>query len=296
MGGLPVEVEPGKYVVAVSGGVDSVVLLDILARQEMHDLIVAHFDHGIRTDSDEDYQHVKYLAGQYGLPFYGGRGQLGAEASEALAREQRYLFLRDIQKRTAANAIITAHHHDDVLETMVINLLRGTGRRGLSSLKSVDGILRPMTHLTKDQLRDYAESNGLVWREDSTNKDMKYTRNVVRHRIMPRLGAEYQTMAKHHIIAKELNEEIDTLLVELLAWCSNQYLTKLERYRFNQLPHALSKEVLASILSVHHCTYDRKSLERQIVKLKTGKPGRLIDIDGWWRWKLEARQATLEHK
>ncbi len=296
MGGITVDVEPGKYVVAVSGGVDSVALLDLLVRQGAHELVVAHFDHGIREDSDRDYQHVKSLAGKYSIPFYGAKAELGQGTSEAVAREQRYKFLRDIQAQTGASAIVTAHHHDDVLETMVINLLRGTGRRGLSSLKSIDGIIRPLTHLTKGQLIDYAHEQGLTWHEDSTNTDPQYLRNIVRHRIMPKFGSHSTTLAKHHVVAKELNQEIDSLLGEILAWCSNKYLTRVERNRFVHLPHVLAREVLASILAVHGCKYDRKSLERQIVKLKTAKPGSLIDIDGWRRWRLDARQATLEHK
>ncbi|QQS18837.1 hypothetical protein IPL68_02130 [Candidatus Saccharibacteria bacterium] len=87
---------------------------------------MAHFDHGIRPDSVEDRKLVQKLAKQYGLPFVYDRAELGAGASEAVAREARYAFLSRVKEAVGADAIITAHHEDDVLETIIINWLRGT--------------------------------------------------------------------------------------------------------------------------------------------------------------------------
>src|SRR5437764_343012 len=128
--------KPGKYVVAVSGGVDSVALLDMLARSDDLKLVVAHFDHGIRKDSAKDRKFVEDLAKNYDLPFVYEEGHLGSGTSEAVARGARYDFLHRVKKSHGAQAIITAHHQDDVLETAIINLLRGTGRKGLTSLTS----------------------------------------------------------------------------------------------------------------------------------------------------------------
>src|SRR5438445_4950610 len=115
--------KPGSYAVAVSGGVDSVVLLDILAKRDDLELAVAHFDHGIREDSVEDRHFVEGLAKNYGLPFIYEEGSLGPKSSEAEAREARYKFLRQAQKKAGAKAIITAHHQDDLLETAILNML-----------------------------------------------------------------------------------------------------------------------------------------------------------------------------
>src|SRR5690606_4946866 len=130
------KLEPGHYVVAVSGGVDSMALLDMVAKQSRPKVsfTVAHFDHGIRDDSHLDRRLVGEVAQRHNLPFVYERGELGAGASEALAREARYAFLRKVQHSTGARGIMTAHHHDDVVETAVLNMLRGTGRKGLSSL------------------------------------------------------------------------------------------------------------------------------------------------------------------
>src|SRR6185436_20114617 len=127
---MKISVRPGKYVVAVSGGVDSMVLLDLLRQKPKLELVVAHFDHGIREDSAQDRKLVQRIAKAYGLPFVHAKGNLGPKAGEALAREARYAFLRQVQADHDAKAIITAHHQDDMLKTAIMNLLRGTGRRG----------------------------------------------------------------------------------------------------------------------------------------------------------------------
>ena len=132
----------GTYVIAVSGGVDSVVLLDLMAQVSDCTLIVAHVDHGIRKDSHLDRQFVEKVANKYKLEFYYTEANLGANASEEAARKARYEFLRNIKDKTGARAIITAHHQDDLLETLILNVLRGTKRKGLSSLESGQELLQ----------------------------------------------------------------------------------------------------------------------------------------------------------
>src|SRR5690606_22278428 len=142
-----------KYIVAVSGGVDSMVLLDMLVREGSHELIVAHFDHGIRADSHKDATFVQDVAKKYGLPFEKRREVLGEKASEALARERRYAFLRSVAARHEAK-IVTAHHLDDVVETVAINITRGTGWRGLAVMDT--DIVRPLVDMEKKELVRYA--------------------------------------------------------------------------------------------------------------------------------------------
>src|SRR5262249_18822874 len=153
-------------VVAVSGGVDSMTLLDVLAKQPDLRLVVAHFDHGIRADSEQDRQLVQAAAERYGLPFVFDMGHLGPATSEAKARRARYDFLRRVQRSSGARAVVTAHHQDDVLETAMLNLLRGTGRRGLTSLNSRPGLERPLLDTPKWKIKDHALSARLNWRED----------------------------------------------------------------------------------------------------------------------------------
>ena len=182
---MDVSLKPGKYVVAVSGGVDSMVLLDLLKDQPHLKLIVAHYDHGIRPDSAKDRQLVQDVAAAYHLPMVFENGKLGSTASEATARQARYEFLERTRQTHSARAILTAHHQDDVLETAIINLIRGTGRRGLTALSSQPLIIRPLLHVSKADIRAYAEKQQLKWHEDSTNQDEKYLRNYIRRNWLP---------------------------------------------------------------------------------------------------------------
>lgn len=275
--------EPGEYVVAVSGGVDSVALLDVLFSQfgqdVQYEFVVAHFDHGIRSDSMEDRRLVERLAKGYDMPFEYREGRLGASVSEAAARRARYAFLREIQQRYQADAIITAHHQDDVLETALINLLRGTGRRGVTSLKSEDGLIRPLLDLPKQQLMDYAQQHGLEWREDSTNTDIRYFRNYVRHNIVSRMSKVKR--AQLLTIITELrarNQEIDDLLANALEVMSVG--DGLDRHAFIMLPHTVAREVMAAWLRQNGIReYDKKTLERLVIAAKTYKTDKKTDID-----------------
>lgn len=168
-----------KYVVAVSGGVDSVVLLDILASQPDTELIVAHFDHGIRDNSADDEGFVAGLAKKYRLPFASKRVELGPDASEEKARDERYAFLRSVAMEHDAK-LATAHHADDVIESIAINLSRGTGWRGLAVLDS--DVIRPLSGMSKSETIDYAKKHNLQWREDSTNNGDTYLRNRIRRK------------------------------------------------------------------------------------------------------------------
>jgi len=180
-------------------------------------LIVAHFDHGIREESGDDRRFVETLAAQYSLPFVFANGHLGPTVSEATAREARYAFLNQVMQTHQAQAIITAHHEDDLLETAILNLLRGTGRKGLSSLKSQDHLLRPLLHVPKQTIRAYAMSHSLAWHEDRTNASTVYVRNYIRHKLLPRFDERSRKRLLSLIEAtRETNDEIDELLGDML--------------------------------------------------------------------------------
>jgi tRNA(Ile)-lysidine synthase len=272
---MDVKLPAGKYVVAVSGGIDSVVLLDLLARNAELELIVAHFDHGIRSDSVDDKNFVKALAELYSLPFVATEGKLGQGVSEAVARQARYEFLHKVRQDSNADAIVTAHHQDDLLETAIINLIRGTARRGLSSLKSTDTVKRPLLGFSKLQIRNYALKNKLEWHEDSTNYSDDYLRNRVRHRILPRLNrGELLDLV---IREGRLNQEIDELLGKLLS----QTTDKMNKRWFVSFDEAVSLEIMASWLRKNHFTdYDKKMLRRLSEAAKTGRNGNKYDISG----------------
>ncbi len=263
---------------AVSGGVDSMVLLHALADVRGVQLTVAHYDHGIRADSAEDRVLVQETAQKLGLPFVYDMGQLGSNASEAAARKARYAFLERIRTVTQSQAIITAHHQDDMLETAILNMLRGTGRKGLSALRSRTHVVRPMLHLNKDEIIAYAKKHNIRWREDSTNEDERYLRNYVRNSILPKFSAsDRQLLLQLVLDTKELNQKIDTLLESQMHVQSRA--DKLDRHWFISLPHHVSAEVLAHWLREYAVeNFDKKTIQRLETAGKTMAPGKRVSV------------------
>jgi len=269
-------------------------LLHMLANQPGVRLTVAHFDHGIREDSKEDRKLVQETARNHGLPFVYHTGNLGANASEAVARKARYAFLHQVRKAGRAHAIITAHHQDDVLETVILNLLRGTGRRGLSSLKSTDIIKRPLLSVSKKELLRYAEQEGLQWREDSTNADERYLRNYVRLKLLPRFAdTDREALLAITGQTAELNGAIEQQLANYLHLQPARCV--LDRQSFILLPHAVAKEVMAEwLLRNTDVELSKKLLERLVGAAKVGRNGSKADIDATYWLEIGRTQLALK--
>ena len=194
-----------KKILAVSGGVDSVVMLHLYHHDP--DVLVAHFDHGIRPNSADDCAFVERLAHSYQLPFFSKRAHLGANSSEESARSARYGFLNQLAKEQNGQ-IYTAHHQDDLIESVVINILRGTGWRGLAPLNN-PAIVRPLLGWTKLDIYKYAAQHHLVFREDQTNSDDNYLRNRIRFKLLHVDSAQKIQLAelaqRQRIIASEVD-------------------------------------------------------------------------------------------
>ncbi len=286
---------PGKYVLAVSGGVDSMALLHALRDRPEYELVVAHLDHGIRADSAEDRRLVERSARDLGLPFFYKGAGLGPCASEADARKARYDFLEAVRHGQGARAIVTAHHQDDALETAVINMLRGTNRKGLTSLVGREGVERPLLHVSKRDIIAYAQANGIAWREDSTNSDTDYLRNYVRHRLLPRFDDEHREQLLGIIDrAHATNAELDTVLGAELE--RRRKSGGLDRMWFVQLPHPVARETLAAWLRDEGIRdFDSKTLERLVVAAKTARPGKAFDIRRGTSMRVGTRDLALAH-
>lgn len=293
---MQVRLEPGKYIVAVSGGVDSMVLLDVIQGIPNLELLVAHFEHGIRDDSDSDRKLVESAAKKYRLPFIYEHGNLGSGVGESQAREARYVFLRRVMAETGADAILTAHHRDDLIETAILNVLRGTGRKGLSSLQSTSEIIRPFLNYSKQEILAYARDKQLAWHEDSTNQNDQYLRNYIRHHIVPRLGESGRARLLEHITkAGQLNPDIDTLLIEGLHEQLQDGL--LNRRWFVSLPYDVSCEAMAAWLRARGIRdFDRRLIERLVVAAKVAMPGKVIDINAEYWLKVHKDTLSLSFR
>jgi tRNA(Ile)-lysidine synthetase-like protein len=245
----------GVYVLAVSGGVDSVVMLDILARSRTPNqtLIVAHLNHGIRPDAIYDQKLVRSLARVHNLLFETKTVTLGEDASEQKARQVRYDFLYEILAKYNATALVTAHHRDDVIETAVLNIMRGTGWRGIASLRSTSVLQRPLLNVSKKEIIAYAVTHSLEWHEDSTNNNQTYLRNTIRHKILPlvhQANPDFM-MYFYQLISNQqhLRHTIEPLIEIVTQQVANNNEIIISKYK--RLPDAVRQEVIRQFLKTH---------------------------------------------
>ncbi|MDB5273192.1 MAG: cell-cycle protein [Chitinophagaceae bacterium] len=184
---------PGaKVIVALSGGIDSVILTHLLWKSK-YKLEIAHCNFNLRgKEADDDQVFAMNLAEALNVPFHIQSFNTREYAEEKnislqmAARELRFGWFKHLQKHIPESVIALAHHRDDQVETQLLNLLRGTGFAGLRGMKNKRGIfIRPLLFATREEIERFAVTNSISWREDASNKKTKYKRNFVRHKILP---------------------------------------------------------------------------------------------------------------
>ena len=201
---LPHHLAGRPLALAISGGLDSICLMEAAARMrerrpEFRDALVLHLDHGLRAESADDAAFVTKEAEKRGFEVHSKKidlrsrhQQLGGSL-ETLARQERYAFFLSVAGLEGLGLVITAHHADDQAETVAMSLLRGTHALGLAGIPHLRRIfagseiftLRPLLEFSREDLRLWAEDCHLFWREDSSNTDLKHQRNFVRHALLP---------------------------------------------------------------------------------------------------------------
>ena len=195
---------------AVSGGADSTALLVLMAdlrHQLDFDAFVLHVDHGLRTDSAADAEFVRQLAAEHSLPFHCLHARVVRRPRESLemaARRVRLDFFAKMTRELALDAIATGHHADDVAETFILRLARGSGPDGLAGLKRISRVgpvtfIRPLLDLRDSDLRRFLRERNIAWREDSTNTDTSIPRNHVRHVVLPWLREHLDPRITEHL-------------------------------------------------------------------------------------------------
>ncbi len=214
-----------KLVLAVSGGADSVCLFDIFCRLQIDmnlKLVCVHVNHGLRETAGRDEEFVRNMAEEKGIPFYVLHADVKKAAAERKCSEEeagrmiRYEFFRQIATQEGAMYILTAHHRDDCAETVLFHLFRGSSLRGLGGIRPVKGqCLRPLLCVSRAEIEAYLEMRGLSFVTDETNALETYTRNRIRHRILPE-AEQIVSNASEHIVqtATELQEIEDYLREE----------------------------------------------------------------------------------
>ncbi len=222
-----------KLILAISGGIDSMVLADVLLKSKA-DFVLAHCNFHLRgEESDGDEQFVRAYAERNGLTLYVKQfdTESYAKASgisiEMAARELRYAWFEELRQQLGYDHIAVAHHADDQLETFFINLLRGAGIKGLKGMQKVNGpIIRPLLETSREEIHQYAVENGLTWREDHTNAETLYLRNKIRHELLPVIddiskeGRSAILKSIHHLASENelyrelLNEKLSQLVTQ----------------------------------------------------------------------------------
>jgi tRNA(Ile)-lysidine synthase len=248
----------------VSGGPDSVFLLHCLANFSEKiakiKIVVFHVNHSLRgLDAELDENHVKILAKSFGFPYHVKKidvlvlAKSKKQSLEEISREIRYNFALELQKKYKADFVTTAHHADDNLETVLLNLIRGSGLKGLSGMKEISRkrnglkLLRPLLNISKEEIRLHLEEKDIDFRIDQSNLDTKIPRNYVRHEIIPKLKALNPNVQKT-ILKNSTNilDIHDYLKEKAKKWIS-EHENKFDTKELKLLPKPIQKEILLQI-------------------------------------------------
>ncbi|MBP3656119.1 MAG: tRNA lysidine(34) synthetase TilS [Clostridia bacterium] len=288
-------VQPGDHVLAaVSGGADSMALLHLLCavrgRLSLR-VSCAHMEHGIRGGASlEDMAFVQTACSALGVPFYGERTDAPALAAqlhtgiEDAARRLRYAFLRETAKRIGAQHIALAHHALDQAETVLMHACRGSDVRGLCAMRAAaDGLIRPLLAAEPGELRGYLVSIGASWREDETNHDAAYTRNRLRHHVLPALEQAYpgaaRALARLAAAAQRdeayFSDEIRAREIEMIPLADG---TAILRSALEPLPDALLGRVIARALAAAGVSQNAGAIEDIMSMLRSG--GEAVSLSG----------------
>ncbi|SDF64107.1 tRNA lysidine(34) synthetase TilS [Epilithonimonas hungarica] len=244
------------YLLAVSGGVDSMVLADLF-QVSGFDFHIAHVNYHLRNeDSNMDQKLVSDFCQKHKIPFHlyeiSQKDDQSENSIQNWARELRYRFFREIQEKEDLDFLVTAHHLNDQLETFIINLSKASGIRGLSGIpKNENGIIRPLLDFSKDEIYDFAKQNQIEFREDKSNQKTDYLRNKIRHNIVPELkkiNADFLTNFSRSInyinqtkdfIDQSVDEKIEILKIDSRA---NQFI--INKQKFSEEPELIRYEIL----------------------------------------------------
>jgi tRNA(Ile)-lysidine synthase len=250
-----------KILIAVSGGIDSVVLLNLLAKNKLKkftncqlptancQLAIAHYNHAIHRRADTQQKFVEKLAMKYKLEYFTEKSKKKLH-SEAAAREARYVFLQKIAQRENCGRIALAHHAGDQVETILLNLIRGSGMHGMCGMSEFsEKKWRPLLQVPKSKLKNYANKHKLKFVTDPTNLEIKYSRNFLRKEVLPKLTKLNprfaESLSRNSRIMRE-NMEIISLLAQEWLKCFSQKKS-MDLQKFNSLPQSMQREVIREI-------------------------------------------------
>ena len=228
-----------KIVIGVSGGPDSITLLNVLLeikKEEIYnfEIVVCHVNHMIRKEAGEDEEYVKEFCRKYNIEFFAKRIEIEKVAKESkigteeAGRTERYKFFNEILQKTFSNKIATAHTANDNAETVLMNIIRGSGTTGLKGIEAKRGnLIRPLINISRDEIELYCKENNLNPRIDKTNFENIYTRNKVRNMLIPYIKDNFNSniiesinrlsnlsKAENEYLEKQTAEVFEKILIE----------------------------------------------------------------------------------
>ncbi len=254
-----------KIVLGVSGGPDSICLLDILHKISQKGYLdfsisVTHIHHGLRKNADLDEEFVREFCEKIQVPFFVKHVKIEEIAKiekrglEETGRKIRYEFFDEILEKTGSNKIATAHHANDNAETIIMNILRGTGTKGLIGMEVKKGkYIRPLLQTKREEIEAYLSQNHITARHDESNEDNSYTRNKIRNIVLPYLEEEFNPNIVHTLqrlsdIVKEEEEywqrQILAIYQEICIAEVNHKEIILDLKKFNELEKIIQKKII----------------------------------------------------
>jgi len=265
-----------KIVVAVSGGPDSVALAYAL-KGLGYEVIIAHLNHQLRgAESDGDEQFIRNLTKQWGAPCVVQKSDIPKTGNlENNARQIRYAFLEKARKAYGAKYIAIAHHFDDQIETVLMHAARGAGLRGLCGMPlQNDAIIRPLLDIGRKDILDFLKKHRLAYRTDSSNLDLKFTRNYWRHLVIPHLKdkiSDFEGFMK--LKMAEAGKKLAILSAKAEKWVTEHVKNgRFDRREFSKLDTDLQAEIIIRLVGAYDL-YDKhiKNLADFIGNGQTGK-------------------------
>lgn len=287
-----------KIVLAVSGGVDSMVLLHLMQTvpgAERPQIVVAHVNHALREESDSEELFVKKTVEDSALPLYTYRWAENEHPSSGLeeaARDMRYNFFKKVMNQTDADVLMTAHHQDDQVETILMKLTRGSSLEQITGIEKCQAfnhgyLIRPMLSFSKEEIYQYADDHHVKYMEDQTNQELHFSRNRFRNQIIPLLKEENSKFNEHiERFSKDLNDLLaiaEPLIEEQFESLVRKESSKIEfnLQQFYNYSKPMQKALLIKILDyIYH--------ERE-----TGFKTTYIDI--LEKWLYEAQGNSQLH-
>ncbi len=254
--------ESDTVIAAISGGADSIFLLHFLKQLDCN-LIVAHLNHQIRKEANSDEEFVEQMAAP--TKFESKRlnieeiSKKQKKGLEEIGRMERYKFFNKLAQKYQAKFITTAHHADDNLETIILNLSRGASLEGLAGMQELEGnLFRPLLEVSKKQILSYLASNNIPHKEDHTNNDKNYSRNFVRLEIIPKLKelnpSLEETVARNSRNLRSLSKELEE---KAQNWINENQLSesRIPLKNFNTLSPTLKQYILRQLHQnlIGHC-------------------------------------------